>query len=109
MRKTWQIVLSIALTIAIIIILKPGKTAPPIVKSEVLNITASQVTIAWISEKEYKGRVFFRPVGDKTPPLSAIEKFGSSKQHEVVLTGLHSSTRYIYWLNDSALFSALRR
>jgi TolA-binding protein len=101
MRKIWQIVLSIALTIAIIIILKPGKTAPPIVKPEVLNITASQATIVWLSDKEYKGRVFFRPAGDKIPPFSAAEKFGSSKQHEVVLTGLHSSTRYIYWLDDS--------
>jgi tetratricopeptide (TPR) repeat protein len=100
MRKLWLIVLIIAI-LGIIIFLKAGKTAASNVKPEVLNITSSQTTIAWLSEKEYKGRVFYQSADNKTAPQSAAETFGASVQHEVTLRGLQSSTRYTYWLDDS--------
>jgi tetratricopeptide (TPR) repeat protein len=100
MRKLWLIILIIAI-LGIYLILKPGKTAPPNIRPEVLNITSSQATIAWLSEKEYKGRVLYQSIANKTAPMFAIESFGASRQHEVVLTGLQSSTRYTYWIGDS--------
>ena len=99
-RKLWLIVLLIAI-LGIFIVLKPGETAQPSINPEVLNITTSQATIAWLSEKGYKGRVFYQSIANKAAPLSATEAFGASRRHEVVLTGLQSSTRYTYWLDNS--------
>jgi tetratricopeptide (TPR) repeat protein len=101
MRKLWLIVLIIAI-VGVFVILKSRRgTTGPDVTPEILNITSSQATVAWLSEKEYKGRVFYRPAGSQTAPLSAIEAFGASKLHEVVLTGLHPASRYSYWLENS--------
>lgn len=100
MRKLWIIVLIIAI-VGVFIILKPRGTTGPDITPEVLNITSSQATIAWLSEREYKGRIFYQPAGSKTAPLSAAEVFGVSKLHEVVLTGLHPASRYSYWLGNS--------
>lgn len=98
--KLQWIVLIIVLFVAFII-LKPHRTTKADIKVEILNISSSQATIAWLSEKEYKGKVFYESAGNKTAPLSATEAFGNSKKHEVTITGLQSSTRYTYWLDDS--------
>jgi len=100
MRKLWLIVLIIAI-VGVFIILKPRSTTRTEIKPEVLNISSSQATIAWLSEEEYKGRVFYQSAGNKAMPLSATEAFGASREHEAVLTGLKPSSRYTYWVGDS--------
>ncbi|MDD5135295.1 MAG: tetratricopeptide repeat protein, partial [Phycisphaerae bacterium] len=101
MRKLWLIILIIA-AVGVFVILKSRRsTTGPDVTPEILNITSSQATVAWLSEKEYKGRVFYQPAGGKIAPLSATEVFGASKLHEIVLTGLHPASRYSYWLENS--------
>jgi tetratricopeptide (TPR) repeat protein len=100
MRKLWIILLIIAI-VGVFMILRPRSTTGPDITPEILNITSSQATVAWLSEKEYKGRVLYQPAGSKTTPLSAAEAFGASKLHEVVLTGLHPASRYSYWIENS--------
>ena len=87
--------------IGIAIVFKHGSSVALSIKPEVLNISASQATIAWLSKEKYKGRISYMPAGGEGPPLSATETFGASGQHEVVLTGLRSSTRYTYWIGNS--------
>lgn len=102
MRKFWLIVLIIAI-LGVFMVLMPGRTARSDIKPEVLNISSSQATIAWLSKEKYKGRVFYMPAGNETSPLSATETFGVSEQHEVTLTGLHPSSRYTYWIDNSKI------
>jgi len=101
MRKLWLVVLLMIAIAGILIILKPGKKAEAEIRPEVLNVSSSQATIAWLSEKKYKGLVFFQPAGDAAALLPAAETFGASGQHEVILTGLWPSTRYTYRVGDS--------
>ena len=102
MRKLyfWLIILLIAL-VGIAVVLKRNNSAAFNVKPEVFNITTSQATIAWLSQERYKGTVYYISAGSEAPPLSAAETFGGSDRHEVVLTGLRSSTRYTYWIGSS--------
>ncbi|MHC4647814.1 MAG: fibronectin type III domain-containing protein, partial [Planctomycetota bacterium] len=71
------------------------------VTPEVLKVRTSQVTIAWLSEQSYKGRIFYKQAGSDSSPLSASESFGASDRHEVMVTGLSPSTRYAYWIENS--------
>jgi tetratricopeptide (TPR) repeat protein len=104
MRKSylWLIVLLIAI-IGIISFLKSRGAVESNVRPEVLNVSASQATIAWLSKGKYKGNVSYMPAGSEVGPMLAAESFGGSTQHEVVLTGLHPSTRYTYWIGDSQI------
>lgn len=100
MCKLWLIVLIIAI-LGVFMVLRSGRAARSDIKPEVLNISSSQATIAWLSGKNYKGRVFYQSAGNEQTPLSAIEAFGSSGQHEVKLTSLRPSTRYTYRIDGS--------
>jgi len=101
MRKFWLLVVLIIAVVATIFFLRVGKIVESAVKPEVLNVTTSQVTIAWTSKEKYKGRVSYMPAGTEGPAMIAAETFGASDQHEVVLTGLRASTRYAYWIGNS--------
>jgi hypothetical protein len=104
MRKlSIGLILLIITVIAIVVVLKHGSSTALIVKPEVLNISTSQTTIAWLSKAKYKGQISYMPAGSEGSPLSATEAFGASDQHEVVLTGLRPSTRYTYWVGDSPM------
>jgi tetratricopeptide (TPR) repeat protein len=101
MRKFWLLIVLIIAAVATIFFLRVGKIVESTVKPEVLNVTTSQVTIAWTSKEKYKGRVSYMPAGTEVPAMIAAETFGASDQHEVVLTGLRASTRYTYWIGNS--------
>ncbi len=101
MRKFWLLIVLIIAAVATILFLRVGKIVESTVKPEVLNVTTSQVTIAWTSKEKYKGRVSYVPAGTEGPAMIAAETFGASDQHEVVLTGLRASTRYTYWIGNS--------
>ena len=100
MRKLWLIILVVAIA-GVFMFFRHGRATRSQVNPEVLNISSSQATIAWLSEEEYKGRVFYQSAGNKATPLSATEAFGASREHEAVLTGLKPSSRYTYWVGDS--------
>ncbi len=82
-------------------VLQFRKSAVVDVRPEVLNVSTSGATIAWLSETAYKGRVFYLPAGSNVKPLEAMDTFGPSSQHEVIITGLKPSTRYTYWIGKS--------
>lgn len=67
----------------------------------ILKMGPSGVTIAWVSEKPYKGAVFYKPTGTDAEPSSVREKFAASRRHEVTVTGLQQGTRYTYWPGKS--------
>ncbi len=102
MRKICFLLLTLIIIGGTIFILsRCASTAKsPDIKPEVINVTASQLTIAWLSDTPYKARVFYKPAGTEATPLSAAENIPSD-QHEVVVTGLSPSTRYTYWLDDT--------
>lgn len=100
MRKLWLIILIIVVA-GVFVFFRYGRGTGAQVNPEIFNITSSQATVAWLSEKEYKGQVFYQPAGGQIAPLSATETFGASKLHEVVLTGLLPASRYSYWVNNS--------
>ena len=93
------IVVFLALT-AIFVIRKSTKSTEPNIKPEILNVAGSQAMVAWNSKAKYKGSVSYMTMADAAP-LVAVESFGASDQHEVMLTGLRPSTRYTYWLDNS--------
>ena len=103
MQKTYALLIALFViaAAAVLISLRFSKSAGQDVKPEVLNLTTSQVTIAWVSDKSYKGRVYYRPAASQADPLSATETFGASNQHEVVITALTPSRRYTYWIGES--------
>ena len=77
------------------------KSAIGDVRPEVLNVSRSQATITWLSETSYKGRVFYKPAGSNVKSLEAMDTFGPSSRHEVIITGLEPSARYTYWIDKS--------
>jgi outer membrane protein assembly factor BamD (BamD/ComL family) len=66
------------------------------VKPEILNVGASQVTVAWQSREAYKGIIFYNPTGTGAAPSSVTEKTGDSRFHEATIAGLLPGTRYSY-------------
>jgi tetratricopeptide (TPR) repeat protein len=101
MRRIYFLLIVIIGGIGIFAVFRFRKLVVADIRPEVLNISTSQVTIAWLSEVPYKGTVFYKPVGSDVRPSEAMETFGASSQHEVVITGLKSSTRYTYWIGKS--------
>lgn len=102
MRKIFLLAAAASVVvIGTVIVLRHAGETGPIIKPEVLSVSGSQVTIAWLSGDVYKGRVFYKPAGGDALPLSADESFGASDQHEVVIAGLSPSTRYTYWIEGS--------
>lgn len=85
----------------VFVFFRHGRGTRSQINPEVLNVRASEATIVWLSGENYKGRVFYQSAGNEQTPLSAIEAFGSSGQHEVKLTGLRPSTRYTYRIDGS--------
>jgi TolA-binding protein len=100
MRKILFAIIILAIAIAIIVVWKSGKPVERNIKPEILNVTGSQATVAWLSKGKYKGSVSYMATNDAAP-MEATESFGASDQHEVTLTGLRPSTRYTYWIGDS--------
>ncbi len=102
MRKlSIGLIVLIITIIVIVVVLKHGSPAEPNIKPEVLNISTSQATVAWLTKGKYKGNISYMPASSEVSSMSATESFGGSTQHEVILAGLRPSTRYTYWLDDS--------
>jgi tetratricopeptide (TPR) repeat protein len=102
MKKKYLLpAIAIIVVIGIFIVLRHSKTAGLNIKPEVLNVGNAQVSIAWMSKDPYKGRVFYKPAGSNSLPQSALETLSSSNHHEVKITGLNASTRYVYWVGNS--------
>jgi len=78
------------------------KTNTDDVTPEVVDVRASEATIAWVSEKANTGKVFYMPAGSTAAPSEAMEALGSSRQHIVVIAGLKPSSRYTYWIENSS-------
>ncbi len=75
------------------------------VKPVVLKVGPSQVTIGWLSQKAYRGSVFYRLAGRQGKPSAAAESPGETRLHEVTVTGLKPGTHYTYWIGkDGKLF-----
>jgi len=100
-RKIYLLLTVVIAGMVVFAILQFRKSAAGGVKPEVLNVSTSQVRIVWLSESPYKGKVFYKPAGSNIKPLSVVETFGPSSQHEVLITGLKASTRYTYWIGNS--------
>lgn len=101
MRKTYLLLFVIIAAIAISAALHFRKSDIGDVRPEILNVSMSQATIAWLSEAAYKGRVSYKAAGSNIEPLEARESFGPTTQHEVTITGLKPSARYTYWIGKS--------
>ncbi|UCG13390.1 MAG: tetratricopeptide repeat protein [Deltaproteobacteria bacterium] len=94
-------VLVFAALTAVVWVAKSTRSLETVVTPEVLHIGPSQVTVAWCSETVYLGRIFYREAGSEGPTSSAVDTFGPSYKHEVVIRGLSPSTRYVYWQENS--------
>jgi tetratricopeptide (TPR) repeat protein len=70
-------------------------------KPGIVNVGTSGVTISWLSQEPYKGRVFYKPTTADTGPSSAVEKFDKTRQHEITITGLKPDTLYTYWIGEN--------
>ncbi len=101
MRKIYLLLTVIIAGMVIFTVLQFYESSAGDLRPEVLNVNTSGVTIAWFSESPDKGKVFYKSAGSNIKPLSVVETFGSSSQHEVVITGLKASTRYTYWIDNS--------
>ena len=102
MRKIYLLVTVVIIAALAAYVALRTSTSPTLtIKPELITITTSQAAIAWLSQNEYKGRILYKSAATNTPPLSAAETFGASKQHEIIITGLSPSTRYTYWLDGS--------
>jgi len=101
MRRIHLLLIVIIAAIAVFAVLRFRKSAVGNVSPEVLNVSMSQVTIAWLSETVYKGRVFYKLAGSNVKPLEAVDTLGPSSRHEVIITGLKPSARYTYWIGKS--------
>jgi len=103
MKKTCALLTALFIIAAatVLLIVCLSKSTPAPVRPEVLNVGTSEVTIAWLSEKKYKGRVNYKPAAAQVEPSSAVESFRPSNKHEVAITGLSPSTRYTYRIGDS--------
>ncbi|MFC2155663.1 hypothetical protein ACFLRB_04145, partial [Acidobacteriota bacterium] len=74
----------------------PAEEVEPVV----LKTGPSQVTIGWLSQKAYRGSVFYRLAGTEGKPSAAVESPGETRQHEVIVTGLKPGTHYTYWIGE---------
>jgi hypothetical protein len=74
---------------------RPSDTEPV---PELIDIGPSHATLSWQSDSSYFGSILYRVAGSEKAPLSSDEAYGPSDKHEVTITGLQPSTRYIYWL-----------
>ncbi len=101
MRKIPLLLIVIIFAAAVFAVLHFRKSAVDDVRPEVLNVSTSQATIAWLSETANKGRVFYKPAGSNVKPLKAMDAFASSSRHKVTITGLEPSARYTYWIDNS--------
>lgn len=77
-------------------------SSPPdqAVKPGIQNAGATQITIAWLSQEPYIGKVFYKPTGTEAKTSSVNETFGETREHEVAITGLKPATRYTYWIGE---------
>lgn len=77
-------------------------SSPPdeAVKPEIQNVGTSQITIAWLSQEPYRGKVIYKPTGTDAKTSSVNEAFGESREHEVTITGLNPATRYTYRIGE---------
>ena len=101
MRKIYLLLIVIVAGMAVFAVLQSRKSAIGDVRPEVLNVSTSQATIAWLSEAAYKGRVFYKLAGSNVKPLEAMDTLGPSSRHKVIITGLKPSARYTYWIGKS--------
>lgn len=71
------------------------------VKPVILKAGISQVTIGWLSQKPYRGSVFYRLAGAAGKPSTAEEIPGETRRHEVTITGLKPGSHYTYWIGEA--------
>jgi len=87
--------------IIIVLFAFTGCNSPKSVSNpEIRSISDSTVTIAWASDKPYKGRINYYAAGNRDMTETVEENFSHAYRHEVTLDGLESGTQYIYWFGD---------
>ena len=91
MCRVRLLLIVIIAVMVVVAVVQFRKSAIADMKPEVLNVGTSQATIAWLSETRYKGMVFYKPAGSNVKPLEAMDTFGPSSRHEVIITGLKPS------------------
>ncbi len=67
---------------------------------EVLRVERRQAVIAWTTQTQVKGKVFFRRAAGSGKPEIALETLSKSFRHQVILPNLTPGTRYTYWIDD---------
>jgi hypothetical protein len=77
------------------------KSSKSVINPEIINIDASTVTIAWVSNKPYQGQINYYAAGNRSMTETAEENFSHSYRHEVNIEGLETGTQYIYWIGDN--------
>jgi tetratricopeptide (TPR) repeat protein len=68
---------------------------------EVLDISQTEVTVAWSSHIAVKGRLHIAESGTQSPGLTVEEKTGKALLHEITIDGLKPGTRYSYRIEGS--------
>ncbi|MBN2738827.1 MAG: hypothetical protein JXR70_17725 [Spirochaetales bacterium] len=66
---------------------------------ELLWVTGSEALVAWVSDTEYRGEIFFRSAQDEQEQKAEEENI-PSRFHEIMLKGLSSNTSYFYRLKN---------
>ncbi|CAB1078868.1 hypothetical protein D1AOALGA4SA_6590 [Olavius algarvensis Delta 1 endosymbiont] len=76
------------------------KPSNSVINPEIIRIDASTATIAWVSEKPYRGQINYYAAGNPGVTKTAQENFSHSYRHEVRVDGLEAGTQYLYWIGD---------
>jgi len=101
MRKLLIILLIIFILAVFFYFINKKKSIHKEFTPEIINISESEVTIAWFSEEMYKGKIYFKPTASNESYLSVSEVSGGSKYHEINISGLTPATRYTYRIGNS--------
>ena len=102
MRKLLLILLIIfMLAVFFFLIIKYKNPNQAEFNPEIIKISASEVTIAWLSERSYKGKIYYKATADAESPISVTEDIDKIKQHKIQISELTPATRYSYWIGSS--------
>lgn len=101
MNKAILIAVLVCLSLFVIHCSKaPAEEVLPVIQ----NTGASSVTISWHSREPYVGRIFYKLTGTDAGPSRAVEKFGETREHEIIVTGLKPATHYTYWIGETGKY-----
>jgi len=89
-----------ALAFMLLFVIAGCDSTKTVINPEIVLIDASSVTIAWLSDKPYKGQVFYHAAGKGDMIQKAMEDFSHSCRHEIHIDGLKTGTQYIYWIGS---------